>query len=243
MSGKVSTKSSSPPAKRKPAAPPLNSHHPAPKRKQDRRILQTRDALGDAMVALMQEQPFESITVQHVLDRAGIGRSTFYSHYRDKDDLFFSDVDDFWEKASSSLWRLDENSNRVAPVRELLSHVADVRDFYNALVAAGRVHDVMELGEGHFARSIEQRLGQLNRAGVSAPRAVNPKPAAPASTDISRKVLAQALAGALFSLLRWWIVHGKPLLPEQMDTLYHQLVWTGAAIQPSLALAATRRKG
>jgi AcrR family transcriptional regulator len=189
------------------------------------------------MVALMQEQSFESITVQHVLDRAGIGRSTFYSHYRDKDDLFFSDVDDFWRKATTSLWHLDENSTRVAPIRELLAHVADVRDFYNALVTSGRVHDVMELGEGHFARSIEQRLAHLNRRdNVAAPRAVNPKPAAPAAADISRKVLAQALAGALFSLLRWWIVHDKPVPAEQMDTLYHQLVWGGAADRIAAAL-------
>ena len=232
MSRKVSTKAPQLPAKRQPAA----------KRKPDRRILQTRDALGDAMVALMQEQPFESITVQHVLDRAGIGRSTFYSHYRDKDDLFFSDVDDFWERAASSLWRLDEHSTRVAPVRELLAHVADVRDFYNALVASGRVHDVMELGEGHFARSIEQRLAQIHRAAVPAPGAANAKPAGPVSAeDISRKVLAQALAGALFSLLRWWIVHDKPVLAERMDTLYHQLVWTGAASHPDAAFGPISR--
>jgi AcrR family transcriptional regulator len=242
MSGKVSKKASPSRAKAAPTPLPPNPHRPAAKRKQDRRILQTRDALGDAMVALMQEKSFESITVQHVLDRAGIGRSTFYAHYRDKNDLFFSDVDDFWQKAATSLWRLDENSTRVAPVRELLTHVADVRDFYNALVTSGRVHDVMELGEGHFARSIEQRLAHFNRRDkVSAPRAVNPQPAAPAAADISRKVLAQALAGALFSLLRWWIVHGKPVPADQMDTLYHQLVWTGAATQPPLA--ATLRKG
>ena len=42
--------------------------------KMDRRVRRTRDALGDALVALMQERPFEQIKVQHVLDRAGVGR-------------------------------------------------------------------------------------------------------------------------------------------------------------------------
>ena len=44
----------------------------------DRRILRTRDALGDALVALMREKEFDDITVQEVLDRAGVGRATFY---------------------------------------------------------------------------------------------------------------------------------------------------------------------
>ena len=64
-------------------------------KKTDARVRRTRDALGDALVALMQEKPFDTITVQDVLDRAHVGRSTFYSHYSDKDDLLMSDVDDF----------------------------------------------------------------------------------------------------------------------------------------------------
>jgi len=47
----------------------------------DRRVRRTRDALGDALLKLMQEKAFETITVQQVLDRAGIGRTTFYAHY------------------------------------------------------------------------------------------------------------------------------------------------------------------
>src|SRR5882762_5502953 len=61
--------------------------------KTDRRVVRTRDVLGDALMALIREMPFESITVQHVLDRAGVSRSTFYEHYEDKNDLFLSDAD------------------------------------------------------------------------------------------------------------------------------------------------------
>jgi len=73
--------------------------------KVDRRIRRTRDTLGDALIALMQEKSFEEITVQEVLDRAGVGRSTFYAHYRDKEDLFLSDVEDFMEMMSTLLTR------------------------------------------------------------------------------------------------------------------------------------------
>src|SRR5579859_4132940 len=92
-----------------------------PHRKRDRRVVRTRDTLGDALVALMREKNFEEITVQEVLDRAGVGRSTFYVHYRDKDDLFLSDVEDFFEVMSTMLTRRGESSSRVAPVRELFA--------------------------------------------------------------------------------------------------------------------------
>src|SRR5215468_6910978 len=114
-----------------------------PKAKMDRRTRRTRDALGDALVELMQQMPFKDITVQQVLDRAEVGRSTFYEHYRDKNDLFFSDVDDFWKMMASHLSRSGETSNRVAPVRELFAHVGEVKEFRAALIASGKVHDVM----------------------------------------------------------------------------------------------------
>ena len=102
----------------------------------DRRVRRTRDALGDALLALMQEKPFETVTVQHVLDRAGVSRSTFYAHYSDKDDLFLSDLEDFLEPMSTLLLRHREASNRVAPVRELFAHVAEMRHLHAALIAA-----------------------------------------------------------------------------------------------------------
>ena len=58
----------------------------------DRRIRRTRDTLGDALVELIREKPFDSITVQEILDRAGVGRSTFYTHYSDKQDLFLGEI-------------------------------------------------------------------------------------------------------------------------------------------------------
>src|ERR1051326_4229046 len=97
------------------------AHSPEAKRKVHRRVLRTRDRLGDALIALMQEKPFGAITVQEVLDRAGVSRSTFYVHYRDKNDLFLSDADEFLEAIAMKLSRSKEKSERVAPVREFFA--------------------------------------------------------------------------------------------------------------------------
>ena len=179
--------------------------------KTDRRVLRTRDTLGDALVELIREKPFDEITVQEILDRAGVGRSTFYAHYRDKDDLFLSDVEDFFELFSTALTRGGAGVKRLAPVAELFSHVSDAREFYVALVASGKVNDVLELGQGFFARSIEERL---RLAGVVAE-----------SAQLAAQ--AHALAGSLFALLNWWLDHGMKAEPKEMDALFHRMAWGG----------------
>jgi AcrR family transcriptional regulator len=179
----------------------------------DPRTRRTRDRLGDALMELIQEKAFESITVQDVLDRAEVGRSTFYVHYRDKDDLFFSDIDEFFDMMATRLSRHEEDSDRVAPVREMFSHLSEVRAFYKAMVATGRIHEVLELAQGHFSRGIERRLAERPRArGIPAAQ---------------RAACAQAQAGALLALMTWWIDHEKHSSPEQMDALFHRMVWTG----------------
>jgi len=187
------------------------AHAHQSKQKLDRRVMRTRDRLGDALVGLMQEKPFDAITVQEVLDRAGVSRSAFYVHYRDKEDLFLSDVDEFLEAMALRLSHGGEESERVAPVRELFAHVATAQRLYQALIEADRIHDFLELAQGHFARGIERRLAELPRAQGVAPAL--------------RAPLAHALAGALLSLMKWWIDQRMQTPPEQMDEMYHRMVW------------------
>ena len=72
-------------------------------RKPDARVQRTRDQLGHALITLIVEKPINDVTVQDVLDRAHVGRSTFYMHYRDKDDLLVSQLEMFLEMMSTSL--------------------------------------------------------------------------------------------------------------------------------------------
>src|SRR5678816_405950 len=180
-------------------------------KKTDARVRRTRDALGDALVALMQEKPFETITVQDVLDRANVSRSTFYTHYSDKDDLLMSDSEEFFEALSMTLSAHGDKSDRVFPVKEFFNHLADVQPFYKALVKSGKFQENMELARGHFARGIERRLAELPRGKSIAAN--------------ERSAIAFTHAGALLSLLTWWMDHGMREPPEQMDELFHRMVW------------------
>jgi AcrR family transcriptional regulator len=102
----------------------------------DRRVVRTRRALGSALVELMLARRFDDISVQQVLDRARVGRATFYAHFRNKNDLLLSDAQRFFGMLEGHFLAHAGESRRVAPVAELFSHVADYHRFTRALEAS-----------------------------------------------------------------------------------------------------------
>ena len=183
------------------------------RRKPDERARRTRDRLGSAFVALIHEKPIEDVTVQDVLDRASVGRSTFYLHFRDKNDLLLSQLEVFLETMSTTLSIRKEASHRVVPVAEMFAHIENQRKLYRILADAGRLNDFFDLARGYFARGIEHRLRESNRLSKTQ------------QGELAAR--ASALAGSLLSLLRWWLDRGAKEPPGEMDELFHRMVWNG----------------
>jgi AcrR family transcriptional regulator len=189
------------------------------RRKPDLRIRRTRSLLSNALVALMQEKSIDKITVQEVLDRAAVGRSTFYLHYRDKDDLFLCVLEDGLEMWSTALLRKQEKSCRVAPVAEFFMHVGDAKKLYRALVDSGRIRAFFELAQGYFARGIARRLKDMSLKNL---------------VQSELDACSHALAGNLLSLLKWWLDRGARESPKAMDELFHRMAWNGVQSKSKL---------
>jgi AcrR family transcriptional regulator len=184
-----------------------------PQRQLDERIRRTRARLGDALVALIQEKAYGDVTVQEVLDRASVGRSTFYLHFRDKNDLLLSQLETFLEMMSTFLDIGNEQSHRVLPVAEMFAHIGAENKIYRALADAGRLNDFFDLAQGYFARAIEQRLRESRRC-----------------SDLLQHesgARSYALAASLLALLKWWVDRGAKEAPRSMDDLFHTMVWKG----------------
>jgi AcrR family transcriptional regulator len=181
--------------------------------KLDERVKRTRERLGSALISLILEKPIDDVTVQDVIDRASVGRSTFYLHFRDKDDLLLTQLEQFLETMSTTLSVRKEQSRRVAPVAELLAHIGNQNRLYRTLSDSGHLKDFFDLAQGYFARGIEQRLSESRRLSNLSQRELNAR--------------AAALAGSLLSLLRWWLDRGEKESPVTMDELFHRLVWNG----------------
>ncbi len=183
------------------------------RRKPDQRIRRTCERLGSALLALIQEKPIDDVTVQQVLERASVGRSTFYLHYRDKDDLLLSQLEGFLKIMSTALAVRKEASHRVVPVAELFAHIGNQNKLYRALADSGRLPDFFDLAQGYFARGIEQRLTESKRLSNLPQRELAAR--------------AAAWAGSMLSLLRWWLDRGEKESPSAMDDLFHRMVWNG----------------
>ena len=188
------------------------------RRKPDRRIRRTCERLGSALVALIQERPIDDVTVQDVQDRASVGRSTFYLHYSDKDDLLLSQLEKFLEMMSTALSIRKEESHRVVPVAELFAHIGSQKKLYRALADSGRLNDFFDLAQGYFARGIERRLMESELLSNLQQRESGAR--------------ASALAGSMLSLLRWWLDRGAKESPRAMDELFHRMVWNGPQATP-----------
>lgn len=96
----------------------------------DRRIRRTRDALHLALIELMMERGYERVTVSDIIARADIGRSTFYAHYRDKDDLLVVSCTEFLRREIAD----SPDRSLLAPVRVMIGLAAGYPDVYQALV-------------------------------------------------------------------------------------------------------------
>lgn len=182
-------------------------------RKLDERVRRTNERLGMALIELIQEKPIGRVTVQEVLDRAAVGRSTFYLHFRDKNDLLLSQLERFLETMSTALSASKERSLRVVPVAEMFAHIRSAQNVYHALAASDRLNDFFDLAQGYFARGIEQRLRESGRLQKLC------------QSELPAR--SSALAGSLLSLLRWWLDRGANESPRAMDELFHRMVWNG----------------
>jgi AcrR family transcriptional regulator len=181
----------------------------------DPRIARTTQALGGALVALIQEREFTDITVQHILDRAGVGRATFYAHYRNKDDALHSSYESVFAAFEAMLDRPSAAGPRLFPVAEFMVHIADMRPFVDALHRAGRLEEAWALFAGQTARIIERRFVSWTGRPLATPGAL----------------AARMLAGALVESVKWWQDHPEAASPAQMDVAFHALA-RGALQRP-----------
>jgi AcrR family transcriptional regulator len=181
---------------------------------QDRRVRRTKRIIGDAFAALILEKGYARVTVQDILDRADVGRSTFYAHYRDKESLLTAAFEGLRDDLRTDLARLTPGTRPgpTSPTGALFEHAYRHRAIYRAL--CGRQGG--DIVHRHLHHLIGALLRDHLRPHLSAAR-----------SDLPVDVVAEFYTSAALGLLTWWIDHDFRPDPASLAHLYQRLAAPG----------------
>jgi AcrR family transcriptional regulator len=169
--------------------------------------------LREALVALLAQRRYDSITVQDILDQANVGRSTFYKHYYDKDDLLYSNIEWLIVGLSQQIDHGGAGEPLRVPSLALFQHVQAHYYLYDAL-AGGRGAEVLfRKGREHMSNALADHLRRM----------LGQEPSLP----VPLPILSEYLGVVFIWLLEWWLEHKMPYPPERMDAIFRQLTAPG----------------
>ncbi len=180
--------------------------------KEDRRIQRTKQLVRAALLSLIEEKGFESLTVQDILDRANLGRATFYAHFDNKQDLLLSGFDALRailreHQRQAHARRGGADDRLFAFTREIFDHVAGYRDVFRAMAgeqSGALIHHLMH-----------KLIIDLVREDVKAALARN--------EAVPAEAVVQFVAGGLFGLVRLWADGKLRLSADEVNALFRGL--------------------
>jgi AcrR family transcriptional regulator len=180
--------------------------------KEDRRSQRTYHLVSTAMMELLSEKSYEAITVQDILDRANIGRSTFYAHYYDKQDVLESITGQMLDLFSLGMQQTGTGLE-LLPGLELFRHAKQMQKQLQVLLKGQSGEVLLKTTQALLSKNIERNLA----TALSDKR----------SPSVPLEVVSQYLAGAFLNLLKWWLEAEMPYSPERMDEMFQQLALPG----------------
>jgi AcrR family transcriptional regulator len=178
----------------------------------DRRVDKSKRALADAMVQLMVEKGYEEATVADIAERANVGRSTFYAHYADKEDLLREMLEGLRLHISHAVAAVARSGVHPALVFSLpmLEHVGEVRELCAAIV--NRRSAAREL--------VHAMLVEL----VSDVLRAQPSQVSDASKGVPVSLAAEHIVGSFLAVCHWWLFEANTLKAAEVDTAFCQLM-------------------
>ena len=186
----------------------------------DRRVQKTRQALQNALIELTLEKGYDAVMVQDILDRANVGRSTFYAHYQDKDDLLMNHLGSLQKAFEAHAQPIvghhtvehGEFGGQVNLPLFVLRYVENQPRLFKALLG--------KHGSPKHSSYFQNFLGKYI---LSILRNHSKAPLSPQQVEM----VAAYLTSAFLSLLVWWIDNDLPCSVEELYTMMLRLIEPG----------------
>ena len=203
----------------------------------DRRVQKTRKLLQDALIELVAEKSYESVSIREILERANVGRSTFYAHFQDKDQLLHSildRLDGLFEQHEKLFLDAKKNfgnadimnlTHEFSPTVSLFQFVGQNHRFFKAMLGnrgygifAKPVYDyVFAHVHGIFTKPIHNDVFAHLHGPFKMLRLREKY------GSLESEIAAHYFVSALMGILVWWVEKDMPCTAEEMDRLFRQL--------------------
>jgi AcrR family transcriptional regulator len=190
------------------------------KNEQDRRVQKTRHALQEAFIDLILEKGYNAVMLQDILDRANVGRSTFYAHYRDKEDLLancFQGLHDVFEghaqfAQARSMTGEPPSGTPIIFLPTVLAYVQNEHRLFKALLGKRSGGPQVREVQDFMLKYARGMVKTITRASLPAYQV---------------EATAQYLSNTLLVMLIWWVDNDLPCSAEELYTLMLRLIEPG----------------
>ena len=179
----------------------------------DARVRKTRRRLHDALVALIHEKNYPSIVVGEILKRADVGRSAFYTHFHNKDELLASSIEQMLQSTPAQ-----ESASVAGGFGKALSFSFPVFSYIGQCRRTSKLR-MSRTGRAVVHQHLRQVLTERISGDVEAARRSSMKPA-----NVPTEVLTEFIAGTFILVLNWWVESESSLTPQEADGLFRRLV-------------------
>ncbi len=166
---------------------------------------------------LIVEKGYAAITIQDLIDRANIGRSTFYAHFTDKEELLLDNIN---QLKAFLVEQIDKRTaaDRTEAVRfefslALLQHVQSHKLMYRATV--GKPSGTI------VVHHIQQMIAELARDEITDRLPFE------GTAFIPRDVVVEFAVNTLVTLVNWWMRGNTHHSAIEVDQMFHQLILSG----------------
>lgn len=193
----------------------MTTPEPPTQKRSDRRVDKSKQALQDALHELMIEKGYEHASIAEIAERANVGRSTFYAHYADKEDLLRESLQGL--RAHLTQQSLHPARSGIHPALQfalpMFEHMMERETLVRGLI--GQRSAALDLVQATLVDLVTDVL-TLHTIDLGIPPTL----------------AAEHIVGSFLAVSRWWLNNSSTLSIEDLDSVFQRLM-SGTVLFPA----------
>jgi AcrR family transcriptional regulator len=187
----------------------------------DRRARRTRKLLREALFSLILENGYDAVTIEDITERADLGRTTFYLHYKDKEDLLLQCIQEIADELAEEVAKLMPTDGKPSekgeqnPILFVFQHAAQNATLYRIILrgegssykASSRLREIISHYAFEFLNEIKYNISLTNAVPL--------------------EVISNYFAGSLMGMLTWWLETDMPYSVHEISEMFRRLLFAG----------------